>query len=380
MSPEVASTPKRSILFVPWVDIGPKTSERSPRLLQMLSERYDVVTMPRGRLNKMVYDPLVPKMLRYLLFPLDTLSSVLTCVISMKRNQTQLVFGEGTYYSLVGLMAARIREVPCIWDNHGNIWTMVKTQGKSTLFLRANEVLEGWLFKRVSLLVVVSEQERNAYQGHGFDPAKISVLPTCVDLASSAIKDRKALRESFGMKEGEKAVLFFAMLGYGPNREAAEYIATVLAPAVREISPDVVFYIAGGGGKVQESDGVRALGFVDDLDGLMSAADFCIAPIWRGVGILTKVLDMMASGKPTVVSALAKEGIPELVSGSNCYIAEDRDAFINAVKALVGREDLAADVGMKGRRLVEESYSCSVMRSKLNEIVDRTIDQERIRS
>lgn len=86
MSAEGGPSLKRGVLFVPWVDIGSRTSERSPRLLKMLSERYDVTTMPRGRLNRMVYDPSVPKPARYLLFPIDTLLSILTCVRSMRKS------------------------------------------------------------------------------------------------------------------------------------------------------------------------------------------------------------------------------------------------------------------------------------------------------
>lgn len=368
------------LLFIPRFDTSTRTSERSPRLLQMLSERYSVVTIPRSRTNRMVYDPSIAKPARYLLFSLDTFWSIIACVLALKRDRIQVVFGEGTYYSMVGCIAARIRSIPCIWDNHGNIWTLAKVQGKSIMFLRVNEALERWLFKGVSSLMVVSRQERDIYQEHGFDQARIEVLPTCVDVPPAASKEREAIRASFGMKQGEKAVLFFAMLGYGPNQEAAEYIATVLAPEIRATNPEVVFYIAGGGGKVPHGEGVRALGFVDDLGGLISAVDFCIAPIWRGVGILTKVLDMMVSGRPTVVSTLAKEGIPELTSGVNCFIANDRDAFIETVKALIDRTDRAESVGREGRRLVEELYSCPVMSSKLCEIVDRAVDQEKVRS
>jgi glycosyltransferase involved in cell wall biosynthesis len=345
----------------------------------MLGERYDVLTIPRSRTSRMVYDPSIPKPARYILFFLDTFWSILACTVALKRNRIQMVFGEGTYFSMIGCIAARIRSIPCIWDNHGNIWTLAKVQGKSASFLRLNEALEGWLFKKVSYLLVVSEQEREVYRGHGFDPTRIEVLPTCVDVPTSAGKDCDTLRASFGMKEGEKAVLFFAMLGYEPNREAAEYVATELAQAIRKTNPEVVFYIAGGGAKLQESEGVRALGFVDDLESLVSAADFCVAPIWRGVGILTKVLDMMASGRPTVVTSLAREGIPELASGQNCFIANDREAFIETVKALIDRDDRAESVGKEGRRLVVERYSCSVMRSNLSAIVDRVIDQEKDR-
>jgi glycosyltransferase involved in cell wall biosynthesis len=362
------------LLFIPRFDAKTKTSERSPRLLQMLNEPFDVTTMPRSRTSRLVYDPSVPKPARYLLFCLDTFWSVLTCILALRRGRIQVVFGEGTYFSLIGCIAARIRSIPCIWDNHGNIWTLTRVQGKSAVFLKANLVLEHWLFKTASSLIVVSEQEKAIYKEHGFDPSKIAVLPTCVEIPPAVTKDREAIRASLGIKEGEKAMLFFAMLGYDPNREAAEYIVSELAPAVRGSNPEVVFFIAGGGGAIRQREGVRVLGFVEDLGSLVSAADFCIAPIWRGVGILTKVLDMMASGRPTVVSMLAKEGIPELVSGVNCFIANDRNEFIEVVRGLVNRTDKAQDIGREGRRLVEERYSCSVMSAKVIEIVDRAIE------
>jgi glycosyltransferase involved in cell wall biosynthesis len=366
------------LLFIPRFDAKTKTSERSPRLLNMLSERFIVTTIPRSRMSRVVYDPSVPKPARYLLFSLDTFWSVLACVMALKRERIQVVFGEGTYFSLIGCIAARIRSVPCIWDNHGNIWTLTRVQGKSTMFLKLNLMLENWLFKTASILIVVSEQEKAIYQDHGFDKSKIEVLPTCVEVPPTFTKDREAIRASFGIREGETVILFFAMLGYDPNREAAEYIVSELAPAVRGSNPEAVFYIAGGGGAIRQGEGVRALGFVEDLGSLIYAADICIAPIWRGVGILTKVLDMMASGRPTVVSMLAKEGIPELVSGANCFIAKDRNEFIEVVRTLVNRADKAQSVGREGRRLVEQRYSCPVMSAKVIGIVDRAIEAGKV--
>jgi len=138
------SRPK--VIFLPWVKVDPSTTERTPKLLHLISQWYEAVPVRPGRFNRMVYDQGVNRMLRYMLFALDEIDTFLSTLRTAKREDAELIFAEGTYFSLAGGLAARIRRIPMVWDNHANIKDFSAALGKSKLFYRGNLLLERILF------------------------------------------------------------------------------------------------------------------------------------------------------------------------------------------------------------------------------------------
>jgi glycosyltransferase involved in cell wall biosynthesis len=368
---------KARVIFVPHVE-STATSERSPMMLRTLRTRFRVEEVPSSRFGKIIYDQKVNRLARYLLFPLEEWA-LFYGTLRRLGTGSAIVFAEGSYFALPSAMAAKLRCVPMVWDNHGNIKSFAAALGKSRSFTTLNVMLERSLAKMVTKILVVSEKDRQDYGRMGFPQSKLVVVPTCADLLS--VERGKVAREEakrrLGVSEGERVVLFFGTLSYGPNLEAARYIAEELAPQVRSRHPEVRFYIAGGGvpkeGLGQE---VKALGFVEELNLWISASDLCIAPIWSGVGILTKVIDMMSYGKPTLVSPLALEGMPDLVPELNCLLGKDRADFIAQVLRLLGDDDLAKRISVEGGELIKRSYSCEKVGSQVLAIMTELAAKE----
>ena len=360
------------IAFIPKVEVDPANSERTPKLLYLLSQWFEVLPISTGALDKKVYDQAGNRFSRYVMFVLNELSITWSTLRQGKRDGISAVFAEGTYYSLAGGFAAKVLGVPMIWDNHGNIKDFAATLGKSRFFLRGNLMLERLLVRLASKVLVVSGREVEAYRALGFDTGKFEVLPTCADMAQvgSRMRSREDAKKALGIDSGTKVVLFFGTLKYMPNLDAALYIVREMYPQVAAEHREVEVFIAGGGTLGEEApSGVRMLGFVPDLYLWLSAADVCIAPMWKGVGILTKVIDMLSAGRATVVSPLALEGIPELGHGTNCLVGKDRGDFACQVIALLDDPEMAERLGREGRELVESSYSWEVVAPRLREIV-----------
>ena len=360
------------IAFIPKVEVDPVSSERTPKLLYLLSQWFDVLPVATGALDKKVFDQSGNRFSRYLMFVLNEVSIAWSTLRLGRRERISAVFAEGTYYSLAGGLAARVLGVPMIWDNHGNIKDFAATLGKSRFFLKGNLMLERVLVRLSSKVLVVSGREIDAYRALGFDTSKFEVLPTCADMAlvNSKLMPREDARKALGIADGTRVVLFFGTLKYMPNLDAALYIAREMYPQVDADVPDVEVFIAGSGKLGEEPPpGVRMLGFVPDLYLWLSAADVCVAPMWKGVGILTKVIDMLSAGRATVVSPLALEGIPELQHGTNCLVGRDREDFARQVIALLKDPERAERLGQEGRELVSSAYSWEIVAPKLKELV-----------
>jgi glycosyltransferase involved in cell wall biosynthesis len=365
---------KPKIAYVPETPAGAKTTERTPKLFAVLSERYDVVPIPTSRYNRVVYDQGIGRVARYLLFLVDEIFIFIATLLRCHRERARVVFGEGIYYSLAAGVAARVLDIPLVWDSHGNVRIFARALGRSrSVFLWASSMMERILERMCAAIVVVSASEKDSYVRIGFPLEKFVVVPTCADFdfVDRGTVESSEARRKLSLQEQKMIIFFFGPLSYYPNLEAARYIAEELSRAVRKEHREADFFIAGKGEMgVALPEGVHHLGFVPDLHLWLLAADICVAPMWRGVGILTKVIDMLSAGKPTVVTPLAVEGIPELEDGLNCVIARDKDEFKDALMSLIDNVELRGRIGRNGKALVQSKYSWDVVAPELYDVLD----------
>ncbi len=365
------------MVFVPGVPLDRENTERTPKMRALLTDWFEVVPVPTRSLNKKVYDQKGNRFLRYVMFLADEVLIFFDTLRVSKREHADLVFAEGTYFSLAAGLAAKIRNIPMVWDNHGNIKSFSETLGKTRFFFLGNLMLEKFVFTLASNVLVVSEKEVDTYASLGMRPDKFLVVPTCADMdvVERKVLPKKEAKRLLSLPEDEVVILFFGTLKYMPNKDAALYISNDMMPHLRTSFPNAHVYLAGSGELgTAPSDGVVVLGFVPDLYTWLSASDICIAPMWKGVGILTKVIDMMSVSRPTIVSPLALDGIPELKDGVNCLVGWDPNDFTEKVASLLKDMSVGDIIANRGKELIIERYNWdvvgTVLRKRLEDLIE----------
>src|SRR5437867_8456280 len=324
------------ILFIPYVTPAP-TSERTPVLLELLRERYPLVALS-APWDRIVYDPTRPPWARALLYVLDKVLLILRGVLEGRRFRANLVFCESAHHALAGVGIARLLGARCVWDSHGNGALFFEAMGKRGLFARLTQRLESFLGHSVDELITVSKIDADAYVGMGLPREKVHVIPTCAG---------RSLLENDGGDPAKVSplpvILFFGSFTYEPNRDALEFINRTLAPYLDRQGVRCEILIAGRDvprGPFHPS--IRVIGFVPDIYAQIRSATLSIVPVRKGVGILTKVVDVMACGTPVVMFAFARRGIPGIQHGVNAYVASSEEEFLRGVK------DAVSDEGMRG--------------------------------
>lgn len=125
------------------------------------------------------------------------------------------------------------------------------------------------------------------------------------------------------------------------NKDAVRYFVDEVWPTVRGKVSDARFRIIGRGGqqlvKGRHSDGIEAVGFVDDLRGYLKSVACVVAPVRLGAGVGNKVLDALAYGVPIVASPVAARGLPAGVR-SMLYLPGDSAEFAAATASLLVSE------------------------------------------
>lgn len=346
------------ILAIPKNDLPP-TSERTPEIYRRLMHSHTLIQLG-PRWDDIIYDVDRPSLLRLPLYVLDKLELVLRGLRVAKANHVDLIFCETYHHALVGVFVAKLLGRPCVWDSHGNVLLFARSQGKGRAFRIAAGGLERFIGRHVDALITVTDVDANAYQAQGVPRENIHVFPSCVDTpdVDRRVRERRARKQSVPRSPTAIPVLFFfGSFKYEPNREALRFVDEVLAPALTKAGVRFRIQVAGRDIPNQKfHPAIEILGFVPDIYAPIADADIGIVPLWKGVGILVKALDMMAVGTPIIASSFVAEGIPQLRAGDQVLLAADPDEFIRLIIQWLAHPEGLQAMAERGRSLVAEHY------------------------
>jgi len=255
--------------------------------------------------------------------------------------------------------------------------------------LRFNRVLRSYekkLMKRSDALIAVSKYTVDELtELYGIEEKKIHVIYNGVDINKFKPRpDRAKLRREFGLEEEKKIVLFVGRLYH---RKGLEILLRSIPPVLQEFS-DVKFAISGTGFKKKEEslrnlakkleieDYVTFLGYVPDekLPDLYAASDIFVLPaIYENFPFA--ILEAQATGLPVISTKVG--GIPEfLADNENGFLIDPGDStqLTQRVLTLLQDPKLAKEMGRRGRSLIEEKFSWSLITSQVIDLYHKLLE------
>ena len=82
-----------------------------------------------------------------------------------------------------------------------------------------------------------------------------------------------------------------------------------------------------------------------------------LAPVFKGYGLINKVLESMAAGVPVVGSADSFNGISEFTNGQHGIIADDAESFVAETLRLLANPIRGREIAYSARALVKKRFS-----------------------
>jgi glycosyltransferase involved in cell wall biosynthesis len=141
-------------------------------------------------------------------------------------------------------------------------------------------------------------------------------------------------------------VLFQGNLGYPPNIDAAQWLATAIAPLIRAKVPSAEIRLVGRPGsnvvQLHQPGTVTVVGEVPSMDDELSRATVALVPVRYGSGTRIKILESFAHRIPVVSTTLGAEGL-DVEDGVHLLLADDPNALAAAAARLLG------DAGLRVR-------------------------------
>ena len=159
-------------------------------------------------------------------------------------------------------------------------------------------------------------------------------------------------------------LLFTGAMDYHANIDGVTWFADHIFPLIKQRFAGAEFYVVGSNPhesvlKLQQRDGVKVTGFVEDIRPYYQAADICVVPLRLARGVQNKVLEAMSMAKPVVATAKANQGITA-ESGIHLLIEDTPQDFADAVSNLFSDPKRAEALGTNARQFVTESYDWTV--------------------
>jgi glycosyltransferase involved in cell wall biosynthesis len=213
---------------------------------------------------------------------------------------------------------------------------------------------------RVALNVVVSSEDERVFRAIA-PGASYAVVPNGVDV--------DYFRPQPGPTEG---CVFVGGTTWHPNRDALHWFAAEILPRLRargEQGP--VTWV----GRVTDEerhafdgvDGLHLTGYVDDIRPYLARATCFIAPLRFGGGTRLKLLDAWAMGKAIVSTNPGAEGLGG-IDGQDLLLADEPEAFTDAVVKVLRDRGLAERLGAGGRAAVEARFSWAVIGRRMSDL------------
>jgi glycosyltransferase involved in cell wall biosynthesis len=266
----------------------------------------------------------------------------------------------------VGGPADALRQVlpPLIVNTHNvesEVWKAVTAEVCGGRLLRFLDRRSIGLWERTVLAAAdgaafCSERDQRLFEGTLASGCARAVVRNAVDVSTIGL---------LPPPPDQNEVLFVGGLEYGPNRDAARFLVTELAPLLS--AEGITVLIAGGDADdlharwrrlaaVRSGDaGVRFLGRPADLSSVYRRSFACVVPLFAGSGTRLKILEAFARGRPVVSTAKGMEGIAAR-PGVDFLPAETPQEFAGQVLALRDASSWR-QIALAGRDLVERCYS-----------------------
>lgn len=210
---------------------------------------------------------------------------------------------------------------------------------------------------RYDRIVAVSESVRRVHLARTrLAESKYAVIPNGVDTAAFARDGglRGNLRADWGLGEGEVLAAYVGRLSQEKGPDVLVKAMGLLAARGRRLN----LVVAGDGplrGDLERflrdspcGAGIRLLGFVRDVRGVLSAADLLVMPSrWEGFGL--SAAEAMAAGLPIIATDVA--GLRDVVTGQEGLIVppDDPPALAAAMDRLAESAELRWALGAAGR-------------------------------
>jgi sugar transferase (PEP-CTERM/EpsH1 system associated) len=217
---------------------------------------------------------------------------------------------------------------------------------------RRMRVLEREQCLRFDHVVAVSPEDAAVFRAQ-YGVERVSSVPTGVDT--------DFFRPSGTVPRTPASIVFTGSMDWMPNEDGMVFFVEEVLPRIERAVPEVTLTIVGRNPTAR----VRALGegrprisvtgTVPDVRPYLESAAVVVVPLRVGGGTRIKIYEAMGMERAVVSTTIGAEGL-DVTDGEHIVLADDADAFADAVIALLESPERAAQIGQSAAAHVRAHF------------------------
>ena len=194
------------------------------------------------------------------------------------------------------------------------------------------------------------------------------VIASDLDAARSGLSNVTVIPNTYprpaaaGREPGRRRAASPALPGsleYPPNIDAAQWLATAIAPLVRAAVPATEVRLVGRPGvnvtQLHQAGVLTVVGEVPTMDDELARATVAVVPVRFGSGTRVKILESFAHRVPVVSTTLGAEGL-DVEDGVHLLLADEPEEFAAATVRLLGDPALRVRLTEAAEELYLDRY------------------------
>lgn len=283
----------------------------------------------------------------------------------------------GVRYALA-LQTALGDDLPIVWDSVDCISHLFRQAAKQSkqlpsrlltrLELGRTAKYEQWLLHQFKHVLVTSPTDKAALIGLDPNPGiiadRLAILPNGVDLDYFAPSSNHLYDPA--------TIVISGKMSYHANVSMVLHFVKEIMPHIWAQKASAQLLIVGKDPARQiqalaAHPAIKVTGTVPDIRPYLQQAAVAAAPLIYGAGIQNKILEAMACGTPVVTTPAAAAALAA-VPNRDLLIAEEPQAFANAILDLLENPSKRQDIQQSGSRYIEENHHWSRITAKLETI------------
>ena len=212
--------------------------------------------------------------------------------------------------------------------------------------------IESKILKTYDIILVQTDQDFKWIEriSNGHLNSKILVLPNGVN------------KELFSLPihRPKNGLLFLGILnnGYG---KSLEWLLDNVWEKIKNQTNTQLFIIGRGASetlklRMNNDSNIIYNEFVPDICDVFKNRAVMLAPVFKGYGLINKVVESMAAGVPVVGTADSFNGIPDFNNNVHGVISQSADEFIGNTINLIKNYDLNKKIALSARELVQKHF------------------------
>lgn len=181
--------------------------------------------------------------------------------------------------------------------------------------------------------------------------------------------------QAYNTQKNQGDVFYLGALDWFPNQEALTWFVRKIWPQFYSKYPDTNLFVGGRNSpawmeRFLNKPGIKYYGEVNDAIDFMTRRKIMIVPLFAGSGMRIKIVEGMAAGRAIIATSIATEGIP-VTPGKELLIADDQDAFQQALEQLINDKELRLQLGKQAQAFVKKHFENSTIAANLGEFLNQ---------